>query len=242
LRPITPEEEAGIKVHRGEVRGTTALVFPAAKNGSETYTRMMIVWNENRRIKEHRIYAGNLQAPGANGKSVLAVTKVSEFKDFDAGSPETASAQKCYLPQNARLEWRRDQLNLDVVMHEVRLNEFDASRRTALFVEPAIPGHQRVNLAEMNRGKRNDSRTTVRQTLPPPDSRPGVKLGRPTPVTDDTTMTPRGKSTVAKRSDGPTTTPLEELVTAPLAVSPESAASQAANAASSRADAFQIER
>ncbi len=48
LKPISPEEAEKIKVQSGDVQGTTALVFPPTKNGAETSTRMMIVWNHNR--------------------------------------------------------------------------------------------------------------------------------------------------------------------------------------------------
>ncbi len=58
LKPITPEEAAGIKVSDGETPGTSNLVFPPTKSGGATYTRTVIVWNKNRRIKEHRIYEG----------------------------------------------------------------------------------------------------------------------------------------------------------------------------------------
>ena len=62
LKPITPEEAAGIKVERTDDRDTSALVFPPTKSGGETYQRMMIVSNYTRRIKEHRIYAGSIRA------------------------------------------------------------------------------------------------------------------------------------------------------------------------------------
>jgi hypothetical protein len=242
LKPITPEEAAGIKVHKSEVRGTTALVFAPAKNGTETYTRVMIVWNDNRRIKQHRIYAGNLQLATPNPKALLAQADVSQFEEFDVSAGETSDGQKCYLPEIVKLEWKRDQLTLDVALREVKVNEFDPSRSAKIFVEPVIPGHERVNLAQANRMHRKDSRTTVRHTLPPPDARAGVKLGRPTPVSDDTSMAPRDRSNQAQPGPAVTTSPLEELVTPPLAVAPETVAAQAASAAASRTPAYQIER
>jgi hypothetical protein len=226
LKPITPEEAAKIRVHPGEVRGTTTLVFPATRNGSETYTRMMIVENNTRRIKQNRIYAGNLQSPSASSRSLLAQAEVSRYTDYDVGSGDTADGQACYLPESVKLEWKRDQLTLDVLMQDVKVNQFDSSRSTALFVEPVMPGHDRRNLAELNRTDRKGSRTTVRQTLPPPDPGNEVKLGRPTPVEDDTSIVPRVPASAAVRSRGATTSPLEALVTPPLPVSPDNTAIQ----------------
>ena len=52
-----------------------------------------------------------------------------------------------------KLEWKKDQLTLDVVMRkeDVKVNQFDDSRSAAVFVEPVIPGYERVNLADMAR-------------------------------------------------------------------------------------------
>ena len=59
-------------------------------------------------------------------------------------------------------------------------------------------------------------------------------------------MTPRwfhvARSTVPARAQGSATSPLEDLVTAPLPVAPETAAMQAADAVSARNDLYQIER
>ena len=236
LKSITPEEAAGIKVNVGDERGTTALVFPPSKNGGQTYTRMMIVWNHNRHIKQHRIYQGTVSS-----KNLLAQAKVGRFAEFDAGSEE-GDTQKCYLPETVALEWIQDQLLLDVTLRDVKVNQFDSSRSADLFVEPVVRGNQRVNLAEMSRMQPKGSRTTVRDTLSPPPARNGLKLGRPRSDPDDTTMVPRRKKTVPARSHDPTTSPLEDLVTAPLAVAPDTAAMQAANAVSARNDAYQFER
>jgi hypothetical protein len=241
LKPITRAEAAGIRLQKGDVRGTTALVFPPDRNGAERYTRVLIVWNDNRRIKQHRIYSGNLQSPGSSPKTLLAQAEVSQFADFDIGSAETGDSQKCYLPEGIKLEWKRDQLTLDVLLRDVKVNEFDSSRSASIFVEPVIPGHDRVNLAQLNRSHRKDARTTVRHTLPPPDPRAGVKLGRPTSLPNDTTMIPRDASTIAQRGPAITTSPLEDLVAPPLPVAPETAAMQAASAAASRAPYYQSE-
>ena len=214
LKPITPDEAAKIRVQKAEVPGTTALVFPATKNGNETYTRVMIVDNQTMRIKQLRIYAGNLLSLSASSRNLLAQAEVSRFSDYDVGSADASAEETCYLPESVKLEWKRDQLTLDVLMQEVKVNQFDSSRSTALFVEPVMPGHDRRNLAELNRSDRKGSRTTVRQTLPPPEPGSRVQLGRPTPDQDDTPIVPRtSASSAAMRSRGATTSPLEALVT-----------------------------
>jgi hypothetical protein len=178
------------------------------------------------RVKQLRIYAGNLHSPSASSRSLLAQADVSRFSDYDVGSADATAEETCYLPESVKLEWKRDQLTLDVLMQEVKVNQFDSSRSTALFVEPVMPGHDRRNLAELNRSDRKGSRTTVRQTLPPPEPGSRVQLGRPTPDQDDTPTLPRTPASAAMRSRGATTSPLEALVTPPLPVSPDNTTMQ----------------
>jgi hypothetical protein len=241
LKPITPEEAAKIKVQSGDVQGTTALVFPPTKNGAETSTRMIIVWNHNRRVKQHRIYQGSVPTP----KGLLAQAEVSRFAEFVAGNEDSTEAKKCYLPERVTLEWKQDQLTLDAWLKkesdgqfDVKVNQFDSSRSAALFVEPD-EGQQRVNLAEMSRGQRRDSRGTVRETLPPPPSR---RLGRPTVDPDSATMNPRRKSPASRPAEGETTSPLEGLVVAPIPVGPGAAAGQSVSAGSPRDALYQVDR
>jgi hypothetical protein len=236
LKAITPEEAAGVRVNVGDAPGTTALIFPPTKTGGQSYTRMLIVWNHNRRIKEHRIYQGTVSS-----KNLLAQAKVGRFTEYDAGGDE-GDTQKCHLPESVTLEWIQDQLTMKVTLQDVKVNQFDSSRSASLFVEPVVKGDERVNLAELSRSQRKDSRTTVRDTLSPPPARNGVKLGRPRSIVDDTTMVPRRKKTVPARGHDPTTSPLEDIVTAPLPVAPDTAAMQAANALSARNELYQIER
>jgi hypothetical protein len=239
LKSITPEEARGIKTHDGDIPGTTALIFPARKSGGEFYTKMMIVWNQNRRVKEHRIYEGT--APTARG--LLARAEVGGYSVFAAGSADSADGEKVYLPENVKLEWKRDQLALDVSMqHEdVKVNQFDSSLGAAIFVEPTT-GHDRVNLAEMARVHRRDPGTRTRETLPAPAARNGMKPGRTTSEPNDTTMVPRARTGTAPRSGSSATNALEDLVTPPLPVGPESAGSPSPVAVSARTDLFQIGR
>ncbi len=99
LQPISSEEAAHIRIRESKVPGTTALIFPPTRRGSETYTRMMIVSNYTMRIKELRIYAGNLQ-------TLLAQAEVSNFKDFELGSAQSGDRRTCYLPENVKLDWK----------------------------------------------------------------------------------------------------------------------------------------
>ena len=153
---------------------------------------MMIVSNYTRRIREHRIYSGNSQ-------TLLAQANVSQYKDFDLGTSESGEFQSCYLPEIVKLDWKTDSLVLDVLLKDVMVNQFDSTRTAAIFVEPVIPGYERVNLAELSRSPQKDNRTTVRRTLPVPNSRNGVKLGRPAPVTDDTSEAPHARAAAARR-------------------------------------------
>jgi len=235
LKAISAEEAARIKRREGSERGTTALVFPPTRNGGETYTRMMIVSNATRRIKEHRIYAGNLQ-------TLLAQAEVSRFKDFDAGSSQAGARETCYLPESVKLSWKRDQLTLDVLLQDVTINQFESSKIAAFFVEPVVPGYERVNLAELSRGQPRDTRTTVRRTLPPPERPSGAKLGRPAPISDDATMAAPPGSTAATRASRSTTSQLEDLVTASSPVPPETDAMRAASAVWSGSDPSPIGR
>jgi hypothetical protein len=196
---------------------------------------MMIVSNHNRRIKQHRIYQGTVAS-----QNLLAKADVDHFIAYDASSAE-GETQKCYLPESVKLEWRRDQLALDVVLQSVKVNQFDSARSAHMFVEPVIKSNQRVNLAELSRSQRKDSRTTVRDTLSPPPARNGLKLSRPRSIPDDTTMAPRRKQRVPARTNDSTTSPLEDVVSARSPIAPETAATQAANAVSARNDMYQIE-
>jgi len=233
LKAISAEEAAGIKVRtKGTEAGTTALVFPSTRNGGETYTREIIVWNKTRLIKEHRLYAGK-------ASNIIAQAEVSKYEEIEIGSQETGDRDSCHVPGNIKLEWKPQRLILDVTLaprgREILVNQFDRSRSASLFVEPRIPGYARVNLAELNRGHSRDSRsTTVRETLPQPVPRSRVKLGPPLPVPDDTTMVPR-----VNRSR--TTSQLEDLVSAPMPTAPDPSI-QTAGAMWSRADALGVER
>ena len=95
LKPITPEEAAGIQTKAGDVPRYDSAVFPPTRSGGQTYTRMMIVWNQNRHIKQHRIYQGTVPSP----RNLLAQADVSRFTEFDVGIRRRLTPKKCYLPE-----------------------------------------------------------------------------------------------------------------------------------------------
>jgi hypothetical protein len=231
LKPITPAEADSIRVQPTADPNASALLFPPTKSHGETFQRMMIVSNYTRRIKEHRIYDGKY-----DGNRILAQAIVTNYKDYDLEKTEAGAYQSCYLPESVKLEWKKDQLELNVVLQDVRVNQFDSSRAAAVFVEPVIPGYERVNLADMARHSPRDNRTTVRRTLPAPSTRNGVKLGRPTPATDDPAEPPHARATRSRSAETPISSPLEDLVKAPLPAGPDGITARQAAAAAAYSD------
>ncbi len=214
LKPIPPEEAAAIRVQEGPERGTTTLVFPPIQNKADTYTRLMVVWNNNLRIKEYRILAGDRQ-------TLVAQAVVKGYKEHEVESAATSTTQRCYLPDQIQFDWKKEGLALDVAIQDVAINQLDPATR--IFVEPRIPGYTRQNLANLKLGQPNSSKTTVRRTLPPPEPRNGVRLGRPAQADDDGNVVPRLNPAVGQTGAGQKP-PLENLVRAPIptASNPES--------------------
>jgi hypothetical protein len=221
LKVITPEEADSIRVQTTDDPKLSAVIFPPSKSRGESYQRMMIVSNYTRRVKQHRICAVDRQ------HTVLAEATIANYKDFDLEKSESGAYRTCYLPEWLRLDWRKDQLVLDVALKDVEVNQFDTGSVSKVFVEPVIDGYNRVNLADMARAGAKDNRTTVRRTLPMPGTRTGVKLGRPTPETDEPADAPRARtSATARPAQGRISSPLEDLVGVPVPVGPASEASR----------------
>ena len=237
LKPISPEEAKSIQVQKGPEPGTTALVFPATRNRKENYTRVLVVSNRERRIKQLRIHGAT------EPKALIAQAEPSQYKQYPARPDQSnSSAETCYLPEKLVLDWKRDQLKLDVTLLDVTLNQFDPERGAALFVEPSLEGYKRRNLAELSRGSRQ--RTTTRQSMPPPDN--GVRLGRPAPMSDDDPVVPNLGQAAGPGPSPPRTSvpvqPLEDLVKAPLPSPPISRGAQAAMSDSGPPSGFTYER
>jgi hypothetical protein len=99
-----------------------------------------------------------------------------------------------------------------------------------IFVEPDMPGYTRLNLAQAVRGQRPERRTRMRQTMPPPDGRDDVHLGRPSPIKDDEPVVPKVGRRIPRSSsegdDAPSPT-LDEVVGAPVSRPPNSEPLQA---------------
>lgn len=210
LRPISSSDAAGITTREGPEPGTTTIVFAGSRN-SPLAAREMVVWNQNRRIKDYRLYT-------ADHKTVIAQAEIKGYKTYTLDSSDGSLADVCHLPENVHLDWKPEQLTLDVALQEVRINQLDPSRSATRFVEPNLPGYARVNLAELARGRSPGSGTTVRRTLPPPPHDEDVKLGRPTPLDDTTSM------------NAPRRTRFEEVVGAPMPTPPGGDLAQTAGA------------
>jgi hypothetical protein len=188
LKAITPDEAAQVKTRPGPQAGTTVLIFPATKAGSQSYSRIMIVSNQTRKVNDFRVFA-------PDGKTVIAQATIKKYRNVPVSGSEGQAQLACSIPENLVLEWKREQISLDVALKDVKLNQFDASRRTALFVEPTPSGYARVNLAEVARTKDSEGATAVRETIPVPESRNRARLGPPLQI--------RGDAAAAKTSRKP---------------------------------------
>jgi hypothetical protein len=241
LKPITPDEAAGVKVRAGTEAGTTALVLPASRTSGQTYSRVMIVSGLTRRIKEYRIYAGD-------GKTMIAQAAIKKYFSvpLDPSSEGAETNQEaCYLPESIVLEWKREQLSLDVVLRDLKVNQFNAARRTALFVEPKPSGYNPVNLADVKWSRGPEGPTSVRETLPVPEPRSRVRLAPPLQIREDdsASVEPRRRDQVQRNPHSPTLLPiLEEMVGAPIPTAPSSEAERMVNSAWSPIGSMAMER
>src|SRR5205814_1103369 len=80
-------------------------------------------------------------------------------------------------------------LSLDVALKDVKVNQFAAARRTALFVEPSPGGYTKVNLAEVARQKESQGTTAIRESLPVPEPRSRVRFKAPLQIRGDDAAT-----------------------------------------------------
>ena len=175
LKPITSQEASRIQVKRGRESGTTLLVFPPVRDRGEPFVRELTVSNADRRVRKLQIYT---EQP----RDLIAEATPSDYQTVAAAATGSSGGPTCDLPVRMRLDWRRDQLSLDVALKEVEVNQFDHSMAKDIFVEPEIPGYARLNLAEMGGRSRPDHRTRTRQSMPPPGPREDVEMGQPTPI------------------------------------------------------------
>jgi hypothetical protein len=243
LRPITPDEAAQIKVRPGPEPGTTSLTFPASGNGGQAYNRTMIVSDLTRRVNEFRVFSGD-------GKTMIAQATINTYREVPlpgSGSEEggTKDPGTCRVPENIVLDWKREQLSLNVLLKDVKLNQFAAARRAAIFVEPTPSGYARVNLAELTRQKESEGTTAIRESLPVPEPSNRVRLNPPLQIRGDGASEKPPSRAERSAPKGAVLLPvlnLEEVVGAPSPSAPGSPAERTASTISSASPEMSIER
>jgi hypothetical protein len=179
LKSITPDEAATVRVAPGAKPDTTILTFPASGEPS-SYTRVMVVSDVSRRLIEYRVF-------DRDGKTLIGQATIDddeksyskiELKEEgeDEGRPRT-----CYIPNQIKLEWKREKLSLDIVLKDISVNRPFTDRMKANFVVPEHRGYTPLDLAEATRGlpRAEGEETAVRETLPAPERGTGVRLGAP---------------------------------------------------------------
>ncbi|SIO65560.1 hypothetical protein SAMN05444166_7737 [Singulisphaera sp. GP187] len=183
LRVITENEAAGCTVTRGKDPDTLVLTLSPTRAGGETVTRVVVISESTRRIKEHRLFAGD--------STLIARAIIEDYLSVpDGNHPE----ETVYLPKKMKLEWVRDRLNLEVAFAQssTKINEeFPADKYAALFVEDPRQGYDRINLVTLFAGahppqQQAQGPTTLRETLPAPPA--GVHLSEPVPLGVDGAM------------------------------------------------------
>ena len=150
--------------------------------------RIVTVSNQDRRIKTHRLLSGD-------GKTLLAQADISSYQETpldDSGESGEKAEVFVVLPQKIKLDWKQEQFTLVVNLKDVELNNFDPEKRSAVFVEPSPPGYAHVNLANSRKMGESSGETTIRESLPSPDSKSsrGVRLEKIVPDEDDAAAAP----------------------------------------------------
>jgi hypothetical protein len=213
LKTISPEVARAIKARPGKEAQTTELVFPPTRSNGQISTRVLTVSDKSRQILTHRLYGGD-------NNTLLAQADISAYQEVsldDQESEDSQTAATCLLPQKIKLDWKKEEFILDVNLNDVVLNNFDPKQRDAVFVEPVIEHYARVNLAKPRAARQPRGDTTIRESLPAPESK--VRLKEPVDDPDDSAFTTDsvGFSTFQGRSrstlqldDESETTPLEE--------------------------------
>jgi hypothetical protein len=185
LRVISAEEAREIKVRNSRDGKSTELVFPPKRANGQATTRVITISKDSGKIKSHHLYGGN-------GNTILAQAEIFGYQDTPVDDPSTSGASTevvCSLPEQIRLEWKAEQIVLDVNLKDVQLNSFDPKHRDAVFVEPDMPEYARVNLARSHpsQGKARGE-TTIRESLPPPER--GIRFSKPVPEDDESSSAP----------------------------------------------------
>jgi hypothetical protein len=179
LKELSPDEVAEVRIRPAGEPEATALHFPRRFTSGQSYSQVLVVSNATGRPLEYRLLADD-------GKTVLARALIRKYREFELPSStgDAEASPTCYLPESFVLEWKREQLALDVALRDVRVNQFDPTRRVGLFTEPTPSGYNRVNLAEVSRNQGLEGQTRIRETLPIPESRSRVRLSPPLQIGD----------------------------------------------------------
>ena len=219
LKEITRDEAAQIKTRPGIQPGTTLLTFAPVNAGRQSYSREMVVSESTRRVNEFRVISGD-------GKGMIALATIKSYRRFPLGARtsaenSTTARETCSIPEKIVLEWKRELLSLDVVLKDVKVNQFDTSKRADRFVQPTIRGYAAVNLAEVARQKDPASSTAVRETIPVPETRNRVRLNPPLQIRGDDAAAnaPRGHDQTRPKSPI-LAVPDLEVVDAPVPTAP----------------------
>ena len=214
VRVIPDEEMDEITVTRPKEPDTLVLTHrPTRTAAGEAVTRVTILSESTRRVKEYRLLTGDQ-------KTILAKAVI---KGYQTIAPEDGS-EPVYFPQRLRLDWFREKLAMEATfpVDKTKVNKaFTETRRAALFVEPT--GFDRKDLARLS-GVNPGQPTTVRESLPAPPAG-GVRLGEPESSSagaDDEAR--KDRSPIALSADLPAMPSLSnEVVGAPIPRAPDPA-------------------
>lgn len=191
LRVIPETEMADITVTAGPMPGTWLLSQKHRTQQGETVYKETVLSSASKRIIEHRLKA-------SDNKTLLTQAVISEYSPYPVKGENGQPAENVYLPRKFTLRWVQEKMALDVSLGNVAINQFEASRRDLVFIEPQINGIGRRNLAERAAFTTNDrsAPTSVRESMPAPP--PRVRLEEPTPLGVDGAMrTPRDPASLS---------------------------------------------
>ncbi len=211
MKVFGEDEIAEMKVKPGIEPGTLVVSRSEKTAQGESIIKEMVISEATHRIREHKVFA-------ADHKTLLAHATIPEYLEVPlpaSAEDSEFSGEKVFLPKILKLEWIQEKLSLQILLSQVEINpKFTETSRAAMFVEPAIRGFNRVNLAtRAGVPQPKLPPTTIRETMPAPA--PRVKLSEPTPLgTDGAGRTLRAP--LAIMADLPTTRPVEiEAVVGP---------------------------
>ncbi len=168
LRPISPDEATRIKVRPGPEPATTALILPTIGTGAQAYSRVMIVSNLTRKVQEYRVIS-------PDGKILIAQAAIKKYQDLPTsktGRATSGGSESCSVPENIVLDWKKEQLTLDVTLKRSgdqpvrpRSPECLVRRALAARLRTGRPGRTGPSATErrLNRRPGDDARSRATQ-------------------------------------------------------------------------------